>query len=364
MGAVFQPILSTTTEPGHTPFGGSPNPAFDLTQFLALLKEEEDYYPGEQHNTKLMFTRLRKIFYDQWGWNSELIRGATKIETRYIASVAYAATENTRPMGTMSQNPEAPGKHRTVTYSATDRVYGNTRVGQTPEIYKNDHQEVLLPEGFYCDVAHILAGVDAFNYKQVVSPLPDWLFFLAKLLPHVDSNVDLVTWLGDIASSAGDFLFAYLRNNNKPIGPEAEQKYINIDAPGSDMLGDIDALVIANSYDVGTSKGMRVTEIYEDYYIGKNGKTPIKDQRFEIFCKIVGLNWDGKEFTNKADWIAYQRRELKAQTEFQIFSLTDEKLDGIWLPLKVYFGYYKEVIKMDPLLELFLDTLKTVMTKN
>ncbi len=358
MEKLFQPILSSNTEPGH-----DPKNALTLVQFLELLKEEEDYYPGEQHNTKLMFTRLRKIFYDQWGWNSELIRGAANIQSRYVTSIVDSPDESTRPIGTLSKKAETPTKHRTITYSDHDLVYGDTRVGQTPFIYQNDHQEVLLPEGFYCDVAHILAGVDAFNYKQIVSPFPEWLFFLAKLFPHVDSNVDLVTWLGDIASSAGDFLFAYLKNNEKPIGTEAEQKIINIDAPGSDMLGDIDAIVIANSYDVGAEKGLRVSEIYEDYYFGKNGKTSIKDRRFEIFCKHVGLIWDGKNMTNESDWLKYQCRELRGNTEFQVFSLTDEKLDGIWQPLKIYFGYYKEVLKLEPMLILFLEGLKTQLKK-
>jgi hypothetical protein len=358
MGSLFQPIFTKETEPGH-----DPKDALNLDQFLKLLREEEDYYPGEQHNTKLMFTRLRKIFYDQWGWNSELIRGATNIETRYIVSVIDVPSENTRPLGTMSRDPEVPGKHRTVMYSDHDKIYGNTRVGQTPEIYKNDHQEVLLPEGYYCDVAHILAGVDATNYPQVVSPLPNWLTFLEKWFPHVNSNIDVVTWVGDIASTAGDFLYAYLRNNNQPISSDTEQKYINIDVPGSDMLGDIDALVIASNYDISALNGMRVTEIYEDYYIGKNHKTPLKDRRLELFCKHVGLSWDGKQFTNEADWMKYQYRELRGQTEFQVFSLTDEKLDGIWLPLKIYFGFYAEVIKIKLLLNLLLEGLKTELRK-
>lgn len=359
MTKLYQPILSRNTEPGH-----DQKNALNFHQFLALLKEEEDYYPGEQNNTKLMFSCLRKIFYDQWGWNSELIRCASKVETRYITAIVDTATENSRPMGTTSRDPEVESKHRTITYSDHDKIYGNTRVGQTPEIYKNDHQEVLLPEGYYCDVAHILAGVDAYNYKQIVSPLPEWLFFLAKLLPHVNSNVDLVTWLGDIASSAGDFLFAYLKNNKKPIGTDAEQKIINIDAPGSDMLGDIDALVIAASYDVSSANGMRVTEIYEDYFIGKDGKTPIKDRRIEIFCKAVGLeNWDGENFKNEAEWLKYQYRELRGNTEFQVFSLTDEKLDGLILPAKIYFGCYKDVLKLKQLLSLFLDSIKVELKK-
>lgn len=359
MDAITQPILSKIPEPGH-----KVNDALSLIQFLQLLREEEDYYPGEQHNTKLMISRLRKIFYDQWGWNSELIRGAKEVDTRYVTEIVTDETENTRPMGTNSTNPEVETKHRTITYSATDRIYGNTRVGQTPEIYKNDHQEVLLPEGYYCDIAHILAGMDAANHPQIVTPLPNWLFFMAKLLPHVDSNLDTVTWLGDIASSAGDFLFAYLKNGKKPIDSQAEQNIIDVDAPGSDMLGDIDALVIAKNYAISSTNGMRVSEIIADYYLGKNGETPLKNKRFQKYCECVGLKgWNGETFDNEADWLAYQYKELRGNTEFQVFSLTDEKLDGLILPAKIFFGCYKDVIKLKPLLNIFLDSLKIELKK-
>jgi hypothetical protein len=358
MSKLYQPILSRNTEPGH-----DPKDALNFHQFLALLKEEEDYYPGEQNKTKLMFTRIRKIFYDQWGWNSELIRGAAKIESRYVVTIVEAPTENSRPMsGNFSRTVAATSKHRTITYSSTDRVYGNTRVGQTPEIYKNDHQEILLDNGYYCDIAHILAGIDAHNYPQIVSPLPEWLFFLAKLFPHVDSNVDMATWLGDIASSAGDFLYAYLRNDKKPIGTDEEQKFINIMAPGSDMLGDIDALVIAKCYDVGAETGMRVSEIYEDYYLGKSN---FREKRFEIFWEIVGLkNWDGNNFGNEAEWMENYYPQIRGNTEFQLFSLSDGKLDGIWLPLRVYFGGFSEVLKLRELLNLFLESIKVELRKS
>ena len=57
-------------------------------------------------------------------------------------------------------------------------------------------------------------------------------------------------------------------------------------------------------------------------------------------------------------WLKKQTKELKANTEFQVFSLTDEKLDGAILPLKIWLGYYKNILKLDELLGLFLDGLK------
>ena len=75
MNELTQPILSNTPYPPHG--------VLSLSQFLDLLREEEDYYHGEQTNTKLMITRLRKIFYDKGGWNTQLIRKAAAIEWRY-----------------------------------------------------------------------------------------------------------------------------------------------------------------------------------------------------------------------------------------------------------------------------------------
>jgi len=303
MNSIYQPIYSKTPEASH-------NPKYVLTleEFIKLLKIEEDYWEGEQHNTKKIITRLRKIFYDQWGWNKELIRGAASIEGRYKVTVVDEATKGTKPIKQYTKNEYLP-KHRSITYRSDDRIYGDTRVGQTPEIYIHDHQEVLLPSGYYCDIAHILATLDAYNHPQVVSPLPSFLSFLNFLVPHVKANVDIVSWLGDIASSSGDFLFAYLKNNKKPIGIEKEQKYIDQDAPGSDMLGDIDPFVISQNYNVSTSKGMRFTEILNDYYLNETNSAGKRKNRIGIYCQQVGLkNWDGANFSNEKQWLKFYRK--------------------------------------------------------
>ncbi len=334
-----------------------------LEEFIALLREEEDYWEGEQNNTKLIITRLRKIFYDQWGWNKELIRGATDIEGRYIVKVVNEKPEHGKPIRKYKKNEYVP-KHRTITYRSDDRIFGDTRVGQTPEIYKHDHQEVVLPSGYYCDIAHILATLDAYNHPQVVSPLPSFLSFFNFLVPHVDSNMDIVSWLGDIASSSGDFMFAYLRNGKKQISAEEEQKYINSGASGSDMLGDIDPFVIAKNYNVGTNKGMRFTEIITDYYINETYSTGKRKNRIGIYCNYIGLkNWDGENFGNEFMWLTYYYKQLRDNLTFQVFSLTDEKIKSLWLPLFIWFNGYRHVVKIELLLKIYLKALKTELKK-
>jgi len=351
---LVQPILSAVPEPGHDAKATLP-----ISEFLALLREEEDYFSGEQHRTKLMISRLRKIFYDQWGWNSQLIRDAADVEMRYLTQIVDDPTTHSREIVRYQAYAYQP-KHRVVTYRPDDRVYGNTRVGQTPFIYQNDHQEVLLEEGWYCDIAHILAGLDARNHLEPVSPLPNFLMFMKNLFPHVDSNMDIVTWLGDIASSSGDFLFDYLREGKKRLTTEQEQAHINVDAPGSDMLGDIEPYVIGAFYDVSaTENGPRVTDVLADYFSPGN---LYRKQRAALFCQQVGLkNWDGERFSNEKDWLIYYKKQLRDNITFQVFSLTNEKLRSVWLPIVIWFGAYKGVLKYELLLEIFLKAMKEII---
>jgi hypothetical protein len=358
MKELQQPILWDHPEAGH-----SASQALSLEQFLTLLRAEEDYYPGEQHRTRLMVSRLRKIFYDMWGWNKQLIRGAAKVENRYEVSIVDEAGEHGRKHGHQATHEYDP-KYRLVTYRADDRVYGDTRVGQVPEIYRHDHQEVLLPEGWYCDLGHVLAGLDAGNYPQVVTPVPHLLqrFVNVKWFPHCDSNLDTVTWLGDIGMSAADFMFAYLRNGRRALPTEEEQKYIDIEAPGSDMLGDIDPYVIRRYYDVGAKEGRRVTDILHDYYAGDPVEHPARAHRFSIFAEAVGLQgWDGERFANETAWKQYYDRQLRDNTTFQVFSLTPETLRSVYLPWMIWRGGYKPILKFDVLLELFLVALRPLI---
>jgi len=356
----YQPILSRKPEPGHTE-----KDVLTVQHFIDLLKEEEDYFPGEQTQLPLMITRLRKIFYDKWGWNKELIRRAANIECRYEVTITDTPPRDSSGQSHVKRKPRYKenievDKYRVVAYRKDDRVYGSSRAGQVPFIYQKDHQEVLLPDGSYCDIAHVLAGLDAWNNPQVVSPLPPWLSFLQKLFPHCDSNMDLVTWLGDIATSSEAFVFDYLRNNKKPLTAHAEQHYIEINAPGSDMLGNIDSYAIAKSYDLSGASGRRLTEILEEYYCSP-AKSFFAQKRYALFADAVGLKWDGNEFSNEEEWIQRQRPQLRDATTFMIHSLSEGTLQGILLPLEVWLGGYSDVVKVETMLRLYLKTLKSLI---
>jgi hypothetical protein len=307
-----------------------------------------------------MISRLRKIFYDQWGWNSELIRGAAKVEQRYIVEIL-----NDQPAGiytkkvTRYHKGEYQPKHRMVTYRDNDRVFGDARVGQVPYIYQHDHQEIRLPDGDMCDIAHVLAGLDARNYPEPVSPLPNFLLFVKNLFPLVDSNTDIVTWLGDIASSSGDFLLDYYKNDNKKLSLNAEQTVIDSDACASDMLGDVDPYVIDRFYTIGTNKGQRITEIFNDYYSEGN---LFRKKRFSVFCEQIGLkNWNGERFENEEQWLRYYMKQLSNNIAFQVFSLTKHDLISILKLIRIWFGGYEKILKKELLLKIFLKGLKKLV---
>jgi len=356
MAKPTQPISVDTPTPGK-----DPKDVIPIEKYLDLLKEEEDYWDPEQSNTKIIISRLRKIFYDQWGWNTELIRGAANVETRYKTVMKQASAPNARELS-RHQGLEYTPVYRQITYTNKDRVYGSSREGEVPYIYQDDHQEVRLKEGEFCDIAHVLAGLDALNHKQVVTPLPDALAFLYRLFPYVRSNADVVTWIGDIASSAADLLFDYIRNSKKQLTPEQQQKVINSDASGADMLGDIDPYVIARHYPIQQESGQRLTEMLKDYYLEDHSKRQI---RYAEFADIIGLKgWDGQQFSNEKQWLKYYYGQLKNCICFVIFSQNEKSLKGFILPLKVWLGGYKKIVKITELLTIFLDSLKREINLN
>src|SRR6476619_3096571 len=140
MENLIQPILSKEPEYGH-----EKSDVLPLPEFLSLLEEEENYCKDEETNTGLMITRLRKIFYDKWGWNTQLIRKAAYIKCRYTVKIVTQLPDEksktrVKKVKHYKDNKYQP-KYRFVTYRKNDRVFKNSHANQVPEIYKNDHQD-------------------------------------------------------------------------------------------------------------------------------------------------------------------------------------------------------------------------------
>jgi hypothetical protein len=259
-------------------------------------------------------------------------------------------------------------QYRKVVYRKTDRVFPE-RAGKLAYIYEDDHQEVLIPPGgqynyaYVSDIGHILTGCDASNYPDTVGLLPGRQNIL-RLGPHVTSNMDMSTWLGDIASASAAFLFTYFEKKDTLTIPEM-QVVIDEFVPGTDMMGNIDAYVIASHYDISLRQGMRFTEILTDYYIGKEYDPPLRNSRYRLFCEAIGLkDWDGANFSNEAAWLKYYEKELLAATCFLYKSLTDNACANFFTAIRMYyFKAYKDELKIQLLLTTLLGELKKALQK-
>jgi len=281
-------VQKQDNESQHQPIvENAPASAISIRDFIALVEaEERKYPPEEQTNTKLMITRLRKIFYDREGWDNYLIEGASDIEAPYT---------------TEHQERERFTLEIPFWFNDFDVVRQEHNVkdsqGNTPDIASN--QEISLEDGSYIDLGHVFAGLDALNYPQSVQA-PG----LSSI--GIDNNVDAVTWVGDLGSVLAEIQFEWIRND-KQISSTERQAIINEYASPQDMLGNIDAYVIDQQFDIDeTSGGRKVSEILREYYL--NGSTdqgtPSRDRRYSIFAQAVGLNnWDGTNFSNESEWI-------------------------------------------------------------
>lgn len=397
--------------PFEIPFSPMPykKKAISLGEFLKMLRVEEDYFIGEQRNTKLMTTRLRKIFYDKYGWDSEIIGKAAHIVGRY--DVKLVSVEDTRKI---TVPKERQGKYSSRDYNVTDHKIRLVTVkkgdwmrpfdeGKEAFIYEDDNQEVILPSGWFCDMGHVLTGIDAYNWLDIVAPFA-WLpVFIRKMLPHVNHNTDVATWLGDIASASGEFLFEIFHRKeiilNKKISeeergalleryaPDLPQKkrknlkwrtlkrYLRLDdeirnsiiadyAPAQDMLGNIDSYVMYSTYNTKSAYGIRVSDIFHDYYIGNGEGQKLRENRYIYFAEAIGLQgWDGEGFSNEKDWFDSYFPQLRDCTAMYVYTRS-EKPFGYWLTFKTWIKGFDEFLDLEPLLTVFLANLKAYIIKD
>ncbi len=265
----------------------APGKALSIKQFIQLVeKEEKRYSTEEQQNTKLMITRLRKIFYGKDSWDKYLIERAKKVKRPYITKSVISARVNL-PVD-WAPDMEVVRKQ----YLVSDPL-----TGKTPLIAKN--QEIRLTNGSYIDIAHVFAGLDAINFPQMVD---------GPFKVNIDKNVDATTWVGDLGSVLAELKIKELQKHKGKLGPltTAEANAIIHEyASPQDLLGNIDAYVIKTKYDISkASQGMKVSEILRRYYLTDSAY--IREHRYSIFATQIGLTgWNGSVFSNESDWVRY-----------------------------------------------------------
>lgn len=261
----------------------APEGAISIRAFILLVEAEEAKWPiAEQTQTSLMISRLRKIFYGTSGWDKYLIPGASGIDSGYSIHEEETGRENLSLIG-----PDADIVRK--------RQVLKDQYGMSPTISR--HQEVRLEDGTFDDIGHVFAGLDAANHFTDVS---------AGLgLASVKDNKAAVTWTGDLGSAVTEIIFK-AQNSGAPTAVTAMQGIVDEYASAQDMLGNIDAYVIADQYDISNSGGKKVSELLRAYYLGEASTpdTRARANRFSRFCALIGLKgWADGHFANEAAWL-------------------------------------------------------------
>jgi hypothetical protein len=266
--------------------------ATDFAVFIKLIQDEEAKLPAaEQVDTKLMITRLRKLFYGNKGWDDVLIPGAKGDKPLY----------DVQEVETGRREFEGPGPNVIDFVDKKQTLVGAPAAISDP----SSIQEVKMPNGDFVDVGHVFAGLDALNHPSKVNP-----FYMYEM----SSNVDAVTWAGDLGSVLAEVIFQAAKLGRPLTGPEV-QAQIDEMAPVQDMLGNVDAYVIGNAFAVSSGAGKKVSDILLEYY-GAPGTASAageaaRSQRFTTFAAQLGLGpLTGGAFTGEAAWLTKYELEV------------------------------------------------------
>jgi hypothetical protein len=283
-------------------------PVRNIKRFIELveLEEKSDLKYGKS-NPHAMVSRLRRIFYNTYAWNSLIIA-------------------NTDRYGDIYQREGAP--------------YGiSNETGErfTPEIFAA--QEVHLGDDkfTYIDMGHVFTALDAINNPNPV-PVNGALYGLEYFVPYkVDSNIDNATWVGDIGGVIAEWArkaFTRTLPSDGAIATlslEEAQALLNDDAEPQDLLGDIDGLVIGSFYSSRIAPGIGISDILRNYYLEStdlidglpqnfliNGLPQnYRDTRFSTFAYAVGLgSLSNGRFTGGEHFYNYQKSWFSGKARF------------------------------------------------
>jgi hypothetical protein len=282
----------------------------ELATFLEVIRKEEAKQPiADQTNTKLMVTKLRKLFYGSEAWDKYLIPGAAGVKGDY----KWQEKETKR---TEMEIPYAPN------VDVVDKE--STLVNAPDELAKpGTFQEVRMPNGDFVDVGHVLAGLDAFNNPSTAGdPLG---------LYTIDDNAAAVTWLGDLGSIAGEVLIKTMLAGKKTYTESELQAAVTEMAPSQDMLGNVDAYVINNAFDVNTAAGKKVSDILAEFYGGAkpSGLGNKRSTRFTTFARLIGLgDLVGNAFVHEGSFKMKWLPQLRNSTSLYVGTRMDLTLTG------------------------------------
>lgn len=260
----------------------APEHALPIAQYLERVAQEEA--TAGHLEPRGAVTRIRKVFYNSDGWDDYLLPQVAQVPAPY-------ATRIERRHERVVDIPLSPLDLR-----ATDAyVLVDDGTGQTPPIAAD--QNLCDPDGHHLDIAHIFAGLDAALHP---SPVDGPLHF------DLASNLDAVTWLGDLGSVLARIQLD--SNGGRGISVEGVQAVIDRYAPPADMLGNIDPYAIFAYWESPTSLASHLSA----YYAPNVGPDHPRRRRVALFARHVGLGaLTGDHFEHEADWIAAQVPQVR-----------------------------------------------------
>ncbi|NJR50413.1 MAG: hypothetical protein HC780_13465 [Leptolyngbyaceae cyanobacterium CSU_1_3] len=320
-----------------------------IERFIKLVEDEENHYPNTNRNTKMMITRLRKIFYNSPGWNRQLIPRTGNV------SIRYTTKDQNTDGNRIYYIPSVDGLTPAIKVDERDTLTIDSQ-GKSPELFLN--QEVKLLDGSFVDMGHVLAAMDAANHPASVS---------AGGLFKVDKNIDNCTWIGDLGSIIGKLVLETARRRGSQVALNEVQEYINAYAEPQDMLGDVDGIIISYGVREKIVKGtgglnLKVSEILDQYYIKNEGG--LKSRRFNTFAALIGLGtWQAGtgKFSKESDWLnSYATQVANSAAQYVAVSISDAVGYGVSLPRDIPLVNFtsQQTEAAEIVLRRFLNTLK------
>ncbi|MFZ4542784.1 MAG: hypothetical protein ACOYOA_01955 [Saprospiraceae bacterium] len=261
----------------------SKNPSF--AEFYADLKNEISRYPSTEHFlTDLMITRIRKLYYNSPSFDRYLIKGLDSVVVTNTINEEKIRNGSERTLDTST------GFSIKIDDSITSPKDSSGKIVKLRTNLESS-QEVSIDSCTVVDIGHVFCGLDAARHRSSVHfPFP--FRFI-----RINNNHDAITWVGDLGSIVSEVYYKEKAIKRKLTNSEL-QNLINEYASPADNQGNIDSYVLDYRRKACKSN-TEVSQFLFDYYQGNDSQcSKLKKDKYLIFSKSLGLDWDGKDFTN------------------------------------------------------------------
>jgi hypothetical protein len=320
---------------------------------LQNLRAEEAKYPlSEQENTKLMTTRLRKIFYGSPNYDKYLIKGVSAIKPPY--TIREMAVPN------FDKNFKTP---LGLTVRVIDTVAIPADSSETgASLRENPYlsQEIQLSEKMVIDIGHIFCGVDAAFHPNSITPPKVLGMNITRI--KLDNNQHGTTWIGDLGSVVAEVYFAERRQKRK-LNLAEQQQIADVLSSPADNLGNVASYTVAQFFSKENNR--KISDLLEKLYLSdKLEEKELRKNQYLLFAKAIGLEWDGTNFVNQAKMLHYYSDQVNDAAAF--YYAISAKRGGKWNVIKALPSILKlsKTAYAKLVVEAFFDALKKEIKAN